>query len=297
MRQQPPGAFVMPMDPFGKGTKWVIGITAISFLIQHVILQQFFQSGGAGTLTTPARMAGQGMLLFSLSDDVLTRGFVWQLWTYALLHDGFLHVVLNMLIVAFMGREIEYHFGLRSFVTLYVLSSALAGLGWLAFGGFGSGYCIGASGAAFGLIGAFAAAFPKREITLMLMLVIPVTMTGRMLAVLAAGTSLVLMMGHGGDVAHSAHLAGCVAGYLLARFWLIAEPARPTAAHRAARRSNLRVMPYEEPEVESWQRESDAGPAPFTDEDVDRILEKISAKGLRSLSKGERQILEEASKR
>ncbi|MDE0837864.1 MAG: rhomboid family intramembrane serine protease [Kiritimatiellae bacterium] len=271
----------------GLGVRYVLGTTATCFLIQHLFFPAFFQDQFP---------VGKGLLLFSLSNNAVSHGHVWQFISYAVLHEGFLHFALNMLVVFFLGRDLEDHFGTRSFVLLYVLCAILGGAGWLAMSEImysgGAHRCIGASGATFGIIGAFAAAFPRRELTLLVFFVLPVTLTARLLAAAAAATSLVLMF-FGGNVAHEAHLAGCIAGFGLTYLWLNQIPQGRTSRARARRKPLLRVMPFEQDDIEDWKRPPE--PEAFTEDELNCILEKIKDRGLSSLSKREREVLELAS--
>ena len=282
-----------PRNPFSQlltpAVKYILGLTTLGLFLQHVLFRSYFHFDGGAS----------GLDLFGLSSAALREGHLWQFVSYTFLHENFIHFALNMLVVFFLGRDLEERFGRNLFIALYYLSGALAGLGWLIFsaGGTYSGVCIGASGAAFGLIGAFAAAFPKRELTLLVFFILPVTMTASMMAMVAAGVSLLLMFISRSDVAHSAHLAGCAAGYLLTYAYVRFAPARQSSRVNKRKLARFRLLPYqdESPDVESWQKEPE--PEAFTDEEVNRILEKIKAKGLRSLSKQEREVLDLASKR
>ncbi|MDA1045250.1 MAG: rhomboid family intramembrane serine protease [Verrucomicrobia bacterium] len=268
--------------------KYILGLTTLGLFLQHVLFRGYFYPA-AGV---------SGVEIFGLSQAAFLQGQLWQFVTYTFLHENFIHFALNMLLVFFMGRDLEERFGRNAFVALYFASGALGGLGWLLIGGVGtnSGVCIGASGAAFGLIGAFAAAFPRREITVLVFFILPVTMSARVMALAAAGVSLLFMIISRSDVAHSAHLAGCVAGFGLTFVGMSLAPKRGSSRKNNRMQSRLRVLPYDEPEVELWQREPEPEPEPFTNAEVDTILEKIREKGLRSLSKRERRILDLASK-
>jgi len=224
-------------------------------------------------------------------------GMLWQPVTYMLLHGSILHILLNLLVVFMFGRELERILGARRFLLLYIGSGVIGGLGWVMMSG--RGYCIGASGGVFGLIGMYAALFPNRPITLLLFFVLPITLRARLLAMILAGVSVVMMFGDG-NVAHSAHLAGGLAGY-----WFGAQLLRQArrgsnrrlrksladvvgGAMRAARlRPRLRVE-YHVPtdEVEAV--------APSMAE-VDRLLDKILRHGVGSLTLSERRTLEWAS--
>jgi membrane associated rhomboid family serine protease len=75
------------------------------------------------------------------------------------------------------------------------------------------GTCIGASGGVFALIGAYAALFPRRE-TVVLVLVFPVRMRARTLAVFLGLATIVEAVLLRSQIAYAAHLAGGIAGYV-----------------------------------------------------------------------------------
>lgn len=235
--------------------------------------------------------------LFSLSLGGLKSFQLWQLVTYMFLHGSILHILMNMLWFYFMGRDIEDVLGTARFVLLYLCSGVLGGLLWLAAAG-PSASCIGASGGVFGLIGAFGAIFAQRRMTLFIFL-IPVNIRGRTLAI-GATLLTVIMMAQAGNsgVAHLAHLGGLIVGYVygwhikktkgflfgtewsqwtpFSKGWISSVKAR-------MRRKGLKLMDLE----------NDYVPEQI---EVDKILEKVSDKGVASLSGWERQILDRASR-
>jgi len=235
--------------------------------------------------------------LFALRRSGLMSGMVWQPVTYMLLHGSFLHILLNMLVVFMFGRELERILGVRRFVLLYIGSGIIGGLGWILMSG--RGYCIGASGGVFGLIGLYAALFPNRPITLLLFFVIPITLRARVLAMILAAISLILMFGDG-NVAHSAHLAGGLAGYWFGAHLL--RQARSGTNRRlrvslanvvggAMRAARLRPRLRVEYHVPTDEIEDDT---PSMTE-VNRLLDKILQHGAGSLTLRERRVLERAS--
>lgn len=175
--------------------------------------------------------------------------------------------------------------GTRHFLIMYFLSGVLGGLFYLMLPSRGVP-CVGASGAIFGIIGAFAALYPHRQITLLLFFVFPVTMKAWILAAAFALLQLLFFVsGGGGNIAYSVHLAGIAAGYVYALVVFRPEMIARLRARFRPRPKHLRMM-HKEPPVDS------ASP-----DDVDAILDKIAAKGISSLTKRERAILDEASKR
>lgn len=240
--------------------------------------------------------------LGSLSWTGLRHHFYWQPLTYLFLHDGLWHFLMNMLGLFFFGPETERALGTRRFVGLYFLCGTAAGLGWLLWARWAEtafAACLGASGAVLGVLGAFAALFPERPITLLLFFVLPVTLRARTMAVGLGIVNLLSLAGPQGQIAYAAHVVGLIAGYGYIRL-IYRGGLAPARFHPWRWLADLRWH---------WQRRKfkvirpgDADPfaargAPPDETEVDRILEKISARGLQSLSPRERDILERASRR
>lgn len=151
--------------------------------------------------------------------SLVVRGQVWQIFTYQFLHAGPFHVLFNMLYLWMFGSELERGWGSRAFLTYYLVCGTGAGVviaiaGWLS----GSmAYTIGASGAIYGLILAFGIVFAER--TVLFMLIFPVK--ARTMALILVGIAFFYSLSTPGDqVAHIAHLAGAVVGFLyLKRAW------------------------------------------------------------------------------
>jgi hypothetical protein len=196
------------------------------------------------------------------------------------------------------GRDIEDLMGTPRFLLFYLACGIAGGLAWL--GTMSSDICIGAYGAIFGLLAAYAAFYPGRRITLLLFFVLPVTMTALTLAMGLAVVSFYIVLGGGGSVAHTAHLAGGVAGYLYAVFLrrkyqhhLMAGllAGRPLFGGISAGMRKYfvgRKLMVLDQEDDDWVPDQ---------EEVDEILDKISTYGIGSLTADERSILDRASKK
>jgi len=219
-------------------------------------------------------------IIFGLSEDLYRNGFMWQVLSYMFLHGSFIHMLFNMLVLYFIGVDTEREMGTLHFVFLYFTSGILGGLGWLLLAPPG-GICIGASGAVFGILGAFAAMFPNRLITLLVFFIIPITMRAWVMVVVLATIEFTLMMTHVvSGIAHSAHLAGMLAGYVYA--WGILGRGLRIRIIRSRRQPNLRVL-----------HRDDEGP--IAAGEIDRILDKIAHEGMSALTATERALLERAS--
>jgi membrane associated rhomboid family serine protease len=266
-------------------------INAVCFIIQlaasgsgnHVELHDSFQ----GTY-------------FALSLNGLEHGFVWQLLTFQFMHANWTHIIFNSLAIYFFGRPVEDVLGWRHFLTLYLSAGIIGGLVQMMFAlllpSFGSAV-VGASAGASGLVAAFAVLHWEERFTLLLFFILPVNVTGRIL--LAA--SLLLTFGAmfftpNSGVANAAHLGGILAGAYYVRLFIQGEwPRWKFPSHRsaprelAAKRAGKNALwnsAAGKPEDESTDE--------FLKNEVDPILEKISAQGIHSLTAREREILEKA---
>ena len=149
---------------------------------------------------------------------IVERFWIWQLATYLFLHGGPVHILFNMLGIWMFGVELERLWGTRQFVKYYAITGIGAGLTVLGVGlllGPSSAtyrfVTIGASGALYGLLVAFAYYYPERPLLMFFLFPIPakyfVMIVGAM-AFLSAPNS---------RVSEAAHLGGLVIGYLYLR--------------------------------------------------------------------------------
>jgi len=254
----------------GPATKAILFGTIAVFLLQVIVDRA---SGGLFTY------------LFGLTCSGFRPGGAWQLVTYTFLHGGVWHLVLNMLALVVMGTEMERAMGSLRFTALYVVSGIVGGLGWLLLSCSGAGVCVGASGSVFGVIGAFAALFPRRQITLLLLFVLPVTMRAGLLALLLGLVTILSLIAGDGNVAHAAHLGGGIAGYLYGRRFASGMRAGRSRSRFVRFPGHWLTRPHPETENE-----------PPDPDDVNRVLDKVLREGIGSLSAEEREILDRASR-
>jgi membrane associated rhomboid family serine protease len=159
-------------------------------------------------------------LMFGLRPaDIFGRLHVWQPITYMFLHAGIFHILFNMLALWMFGVELERTWGSRYFVQYYFICGVGAAMTTvlLSFvpGSFGDqlyySLTIGASGAIYGILLAYALYFPNRPILLYFIFPIPAKY---FVAIMGAISLLSSMGGPGGGIAHTTHLGGLVVGYL-----------------------------------------------------------------------------------
>jgi membrane associated rhomboid family serine protease len=158
--------------------------------------------------------------LWPLADSGGHSFHLWQLITYAFLHDpsSLWHIGLNMFALYMFGSAMERVFGPKRYIAYYlvcVISAAIAQLITSALTGL-SNPTVGASGGVFGLLLAYAIYFPHNRIMLIFP---PIPMPARVFVIVYAGLELLLgVTGTQEGVAHFAHLGGLVGGYLMLRF-------------------------------------------------------------------------------
>jgi len=152
----------------------------------------------------------------------------WQLITYGFLHGSVMHILLNMYALYMFGGLIERVMGQRRFIIYYftcLVAAALAQLAIMyAFEPNRVFPTVGASGAIFGLLGAFAMLFPREKL---MMIPIPIGIPAWLFVTLYGLAELFFgVTGTLAGVAHFAHLGGLFAGLLLLWAWGVRPPPR-----------------------------------------------------------------------
>ena len=150
---------------------------------------------------------------------VVERWWVWQPVTYMFLHGGLFHLLFNMLALWMFGVDLERRWGTRFFARFYAVAGVGAALttlvmSWLPFGFAETLYAsvtVGASGAIYGLLVAFAMTYPHRPIYLYMLFPIPARV---FVLIIGAISFMSSVQETSGGVAHATHLGGLVVGYL-----------------------------------------------------------------------------------
>jgi len=239
---------------------------------------------------------------FALSPEGLAHGYIWQLLTYQFMHGGWLHLLLNCWVIYAFGRELEEHLGRKAFWTLYLSSGVFGGLLQVAaafvFGDLFRSAVVGASAGVFGLVAAYATIAPERPITLLLLLIIPVTLKAKYLLLFSGLIAVVGVLIPTDNIAHAAHLGGMAAGIFFARKGFPWQWDLPRLRLPGPNRRRPLIRVHAEKPA-GWTRgptlDVDDLPAEeFLSKEVDPILDKISAQGIQSLTERERRILEKA---
>ena len=210
---------------------------------------------------------------FALTPALVVKKFmVWQLVTYMFLHLGLFHILINMFVLYMFGGEVERAMGTKAFLRFYFLTGIVAGLTGFIFAYNAS--MVGASGAIFAVLVAFATFYP--EVRVLFMFIFP--MKAKHMVILIGGiTLLATFSGGGGGIAHFAHLGGLVAGVLYLHYGRVRSRLHFSMGDFFSRRRQER----------EWEMR----------QEVDRLLDKVHREGMGSLTKKEQKFLKDASRR
>ncbi|SMO68705.1 rhomboid family intramembrane serine protease [Fodinibius sediminis] len=221
----------------------------------------------------------------------------WRLVTYMFLHGGAFHLLFNMLWLWWMGRAVEERLGPRTFTVIYMgagIGGALLDILFAQIMGFN--FVIGASGAVYGIMVAFAMLFPTMPI--MLILLPPIQARYVVAGLIALD---VLLLGSQDGTARIVHLGGAGIGYLLMRAqiqgtdlskWMLPVEQfwyrlKGTYQKSKSKPKNKNMYTVSDVEIVDETEQSE----------LDQILEKISEKGYDGLTQEEKKKLFELSKK
>ncbi len=240
--------------------------------------------------------------------EFLTRP--WTLFTYMFMHDlsGILHILFNMLILYWFGRLFVEYLGSDKLVAVYVLGGiAGAVLYLLAYNTIG--FYVDRVGGVSGMVGASAAvnaivvatAVLVPNYTLFLLFIGPV----RIKYIAAVFVFLSFLGAVGGNAGGNlAHLGGALMGFVYVKQlqsgvnwggWITVT--LDWVRDLFKDKPRVKVSYRKERERASTARPTPSDKASYTQEEIDRILDKISEGGYESLTKDEKEKLFNASKK
>jgi membrane associated rhomboid family serine protease len=183
--------------PISPAVKWIIIANIAAFLLTNIF---------------PIVIQYLGLI----PQLVIERGWIWQPFTYMFLHAGIFHILWNMLGIWMFGVELERQWGTQFFLRYYAVTGVGAALttlfvSLLPFGFTSTMYgavTMGASGALYGLLLAFALYYPNRPILMFMLFPIPAKYFVMIIGAIA------FFSVDNNRVAHTAHLGGLIFGYL-----------------------------------------------------------------------------------
>ena len=221
----------------------------------------------------------------------------WTLVTYSFLHSTgqLFHIVVYMLMLYFMGKNLEQILNPRQLGTLF-LGCILAGcIVWLAVNwGQAGPQLMGASAGVTGFLVYFCLNRPNEPVTFLLFFVIPVTLKPKWIAWGVFAFEMYNFLSHEipgtTGTAHSAHLGGMLAAVLFYKFGMGMELRVP----EFLRQNRVTRPTSRKKTVRPTQYTVNHGDNDALQREVDRILDKINAKGFGSLTPKEKQTLDQA---
>ena len=231
----------------------------------------------SGLMLIAQQFAGQWLVpyLGLVPAQVIEHHWLWQPFTYLFLHGGLFHWLFNMFILWMFGAELERRWGTVEFLKFFFITGLGAAICVLLLSPHSYAPTIGASGAVFGFIVAFAMLFP--DAVLYMYFLIP--LKAWQAAILFAFIEFFAGMEGGGiGIGRFAHLGGMLTGFLYLRF-----SGGITIQFNTLMRS---LKPKPRPRVELHE---------VTDElvdRVDRILDKVLKEGVETLTPEEKRIMD-----
>ena len=201
---------------------------------------------------------------------------VWRLITFQFLHStqNPFHLLLNMIGLYFLGTVLERSWGSKRFLIFYLVCGFVGGLLYIGASSIGllpDGLLVGASGGVLGLLVACAILFPQMMVILILF---PMSIRTAALLLTAVYVLMVLTGGQnsGGDLCH-------LGGMATAFIWIMSKP------YLAKWKMKQLEGAYQRKMENQQQRHYE----------VDRILAKVHGQGIQSLTRKEKQILQDAT--
>jgi len=220
----------------------------------------------------------------------------WTFLTYMAVHGGLFHLLTNSLALAVFGPPVERRMGGTTFLLFYLYCGiGAATLSLILSTVIPIVPFVGASGAVLGVAMAFAIQNPDAEL---MIFPIPVPIKARTLVMIIAGLDLLgAMVGGNSGIAHVAHLGGLAFGWLFFRVQQIGRG--DSAPHFPLTRPRVAVSDDEATTPPAPRPTPTAEPDPRQLEaaELDRLLDKIGATGIDSLTKPERAFLDHVSRR
>jgi len=272
----------------GSKINLLIGINVLIFLVEYVPATIENLAFGSEHITTFA----QNYLALPSYLPKLLRHF-WTPITYMFLHAGFFHILFNMLWLYWMGRIFEEYLGNKRTIGVYLLGGLTGGFMFVLFynifplftqqpGLVEGSATVGASAAVMAIIVATATLVP--DYTIYLMFIGPVKLKWIALVIVILDFIGISGLNAGGEISH---LGGALFGFIYIKQLQRGNDWVGFFTGLFKKRSKLSVA--------SKNRSKNAGNTP-RQEDIDRILDKISQSGYDSLTKQEKEILFRASK-
>ena len=184
-------------------------------------------------------------------NEVLQGHMLWTLITHMFMHANFLHIFFNMYALYLFGPECEKVFGRKGFLLLYFFSGLVGVAMHILLCPYRDDPLVGASGAIFGLLGAYAVLYPHRKMGMFIFVAFIVLPAWKMILFLIALFTFFALVGILPTIAHFAHIGGIIGGILFV--WIYKKRYRRTLYEGTPAFMVYTVeYGYEEPEDEDY---------------------------------------------
>ena len=210
--------------------------------------------------------------------DIITSLKIWQPLTYLFLHSGLFHILINMFVLWMFGRDLEYLWGKYSFVKYFILTGVGSGIITIIFDSTSQIPVVGASGAVYGVLMAYALSYPNRIVYLYGLFPVKVKYMISFLGIAAFFASISNMQT---TISHLTHLSGMLIGLIYLKHKIILNHFRTIIPI---------IKIYDNNNAKEYKQKK------YSSEKIDFILDKLKENGWDELTKSEKQQLFNASK-
>ncbi|MEX2511714.1 MAG: rhomboid family intramembrane serine protease [Cyclobacteriaceae bacterium] len=285
-------------DHHDNGLYKILAINILAFLVL-MVLRVFLTIGGSEDLYKS--IVGFFMMPASLSRFMVQP---WTLFSYMFLHEGFLHIIFNMLFLYWFGLLVQEFLGSRKLVNLYILGGITGGLLYLLLYNIAPYFSdrvdgalmLGASAGVYAIVVAAATLRPDTEFRLLLLGTVKIKYIAIFYVLIAFANSA--GANAGGELAH---LGGAALGYFyvlqLNKGKDLGTPVQAVGVFFEklfSQKPNVKVTyrrKYDEPKHTGTKAGAGASSGGSTQEEIDKILDKIAEKGYDNLTKEEKRKL------
>ena len=266
--------------PITPGVKMIMIINGIVFIIQkfaNIIMPTNFMEYTFG------------ISYIGLFNDLM----IWQPFTYMFLHGGWMHIIFNLIGLWMFAGELEIAWGRKKFIRYYIYSGIGAGLfislmNYIAYTYYESTpVTIGASGAIYAILLAYAMLWPNREVLLYFILPIKIKYLVLAFGIMEFFGTLSSATGTGGNISHIGHLGGIITGFFLVNYMSESRSQTKKGDSFFERLSKKSRLENKKKAIDSRIEAKRI---------IDTLLEKIAREGMHSLTPEEKKNLEWARK-
>lgn len=166
--------------------------------------------------------------ILSLTPYLALSGHYYQFVSYMFLHGSLIHIALNMFVFAIFGFPLEQTIGRTRFVTVYMVSGIGSAVFYIlmmmSMTGIMDIGLLGASGAVFGVLAAYAFKYPRQWVYLFGLFPLPAAV---LIVFLLIEEMFLGVLSLQPGIANFGHVGGIVSGLLVMSYWRLKERRKP----------------------------------------------------------------------